>query len=162
MQPWWLVRTAGLFPIDHRRVPVALVPVSRPQSSVGIDGFDLLVGDLILVNKVHYGIAAPVNTKDHRRHAIGSRRVVSVPLPATAELDYIRSASQFAGRQRWPTINNNSINGPVPKAALAYTSTDGAGLHASVRGEKIDGKTHRYSTTTRCRAFVKAPLNSGS
>jgi signal peptidase I len=64
MQPWWLDWTAGLFPV----IVVVFVlrsflfePFKIPSGSMIPT---LMIGDLILVNKFHYGVRLPViNTK---------------------------------------------------------------------------------------------------
>ena len=83
MQPWWLDWTAGLFPVI---LAVFLLrsflfePFKIPSGSMMPT---LLVGDLILVNKFHYGVRLPViNKKIIDGHDPAARRRDGVPLSA--------------------------------------------------------------------------------
>ena len=80
MQPWWLDWTAGLFPVI---LVVFLLrsflfePFKIPSGSMMPT---LLVGDLILVNKFHYGIRLPVINK----------KIVAIDNPARGDVMVFR------------------------------------------------------------------------
>ena len=83
MQPWWLDWTAGLFPVI---LAVFLLrsflfePFKIPSGSMIPT---LLVGDLILVNKFHYGVRLPViNKKIISNNDPEARRRDGIPVPA--------------------------------------------------------------------------------
>ena len=90
MQPWWLDWTAGLFPV----IAVVFVlrsflfePFKIPSGSMIPT---LLVGDLILVNKYHYGVRLPVlNTKLTEGNPVQRGDVMVFRYPPKPSLDYI-------------------------------------------------------------------------
>lgn len=90
-QPWWLDWTAGLFPV----IAVVFIlrsfvfePFKIPSGSMIPT---LLVGDLILVNKFHYGIRLPViNTKLTRGEPVRRGDVVVFRYPPNPNVDYIK------------------------------------------------------------------------
>ncbi len=91
MQPWWLDWTAGLFPVI---LAVFLLrsflfePFKIPSGSMMPT---LLVGDLILVNKFHYGIRLPVANK--KIFAIDDPQrgdVMVFRYPRDTSVDYIK------------------------------------------------------------------------
>ena len=92
-QPWWLDWTAGLFPVI---LMVFLLrsflfePFKIPSGSMIPT---LRVGDLILVNKFHYGIRLPVlNTKIIANNEPAARRCDGVPLPGQSVASTTSSA----------------------------------------------------------------------
>lgn len=97
-QPWWLDWTAGLFPV------ILLVFVLRsflfepfriPSGSMVPT---LLVGDLILVNKYHYGIRLPViNKKIISNHDVARGDVVVFRYPLDTRIDYIKRVVALPG-----------------------------------------------------------------
>jgi len=91
MQPWWLDWTAGLFPVI---LVVFLLrsflfePFKIPSGSMIPT---LLVGDLILVNKYHYGVRLPViNKKIIANHDPQRGDVVVFRYPKDTSTDYIK------------------------------------------------------------------------
>ncbi len=90
-QPWWLDWTAGLFPVI---LVVFLLrsflyePFKIPSGSMIPT---LLVGDLILVNKFHYGIRLPViNEKIIANHDPQRGDVMVFRYPRDTSVDYIK------------------------------------------------------------------------
>ena len=91
MQPWWLDWTAGLFPVI---LVVFLLrsflfePFKIPSGSMIPT---LLVGDLILVNKFHYGVRLPVVNKKIIANNDPQRGDVMVfRYPKDTSIDYIK------------------------------------------------------------------------
>jgi signal peptidase I len=91
LQPWWLDWTAGLFPVI---LVVFLLrsflfePFKIPSGSMMPT---LLVGDLILVNKFHYGVRLPViNKKIIDNHDPKRGDVMVFRFPKDPSTDYIK------------------------------------------------------------------------
>ncbi|MEO7116263.1 MAG: signal peptidase I [Caldimonas sp.] len=98
MQPWWLDWTAGLFPVI---LAVFLLrsflfePFKIPSGSMMPT---LLVGDLILVNKFHYGIRLPViNKKIIDNHNPEHGDVMVFRFPKDPSMDYIKRVVGLPG-----------------------------------------------------------------
>jgi signal peptidase I len=97
-QPWWLDWTAGLFPVI---LAVFLLrsflfePFKIPSGSMMPT---LLVGDLILVNKFHYGVRLPViNKKIIPNHDPQRGDVMVFRYPADTSIDYIKRVVGIPG-----------------------------------------------------------------
>ena len=100
MQPWWLDWTAGLFPVI---LVVFLLrsflfePFKIPSGSMMPT---LLVGDLILVNKFHYGVRLPViNKKIVANHDPQRGDVMVFRFPQDPSTDYIKRVVGVPGRR---------------------------------------------------------------
>jgi len=98
MQPWWLDWTAGLFPVI---LVVFLLrsflfePFKIPSGSMIPT---LLVGDLILVNKFHYGVRLPVINKKIIANNDPKRGDVMVfRYPKDTSIDYIKRVVGLPG-----------------------------------------------------------------
>jgi len=120
MQPWWLDWTAGLFPV------IAIVFVLRsflfepfkiPSGSMIPT---LLVGDLILVNKFHYGVRLPViNLKITDGNPVQRGDVMVFRYPPKPSLDYIKRVVGVPGDEVAYLNKQLTINGQVvSKTAL--------------------------------------------
>lgn len=90
-QPWWLDWTAGLFPVILMVFVLRsflFEPFRIPSGSMIPT---LLIGDLILVNKFHYGIRLPViNKKIINNHEVQRGDVMVFRFPLDPRQDYIK------------------------------------------------------------------------
>jgi signal peptidase I len=120
MQPWWLDWTAGLFPV----IAVVFVlrsflfePFKIPSGSMIPT---LWVGDLILVNKFHYGVRLPViNLKITDGNPVERGDVMVFRYPPKPNLDYIKRVMGLPGDEVAYLNKQLTINGqPVPKTPL--------------------------------------------
>ena len=116
MQPWWLDWTAGLFPVI---LVVFLLrsflfePFKIPSGSMIPT---LLVGDLILVNKYHYGVRLPViNKKIIANHDPQRGDVMVFRYPSDTSVDYIKRVVGLPGDEVSFRNQQLYVNG---KAAL--------------------------------------------
>lgn len=119
-QPWWLDWTAGLFPV----IAVVFIlrsflfePFKIPSGSMIPT---LWVGDLILVNKFHYGVRLPVlNTKLTQGNPVRRGDVMVFRYPPKPSLDYIKRVVGVPGDEVAYLNKQLTINGqPVPKTDL--------------------------------------------
>jgi len=120
MQPWWLDWTAGLSPV----IAVVFIlrsflfePFKIPSGSMIPT---LWVGDLILVNKFHYGVRLPViNLKITDGNPVERGDVMVFRYPPKPNLDYIKRVIGLPGDEIAYLNKQLTINGqPVPKTPL--------------------------------------------
>ena len=116
MQPWWLDWTAGLFPvilIVFLLRSFLFEPFKIPSGSMIPT---LLVGDLILVNKYHYGIRLPViNKKIVENNAPQRGDVMVFRFPMDTRIDYIKRVVGVPGDEVAYLNHRLTVNGqPVP------------------------------------------------
>ena len=120
MQPWWLDWTAGLFPVI---IVVFLLrsflfePFKIPSGSMIPT---LLINDLILVNKFHYGVRLPViNLKVLDNNSPKHGDVMVFRYPPKPSLDYIKRVVGVPGDEVAYLNKKLSINGkPLNKSVL--------------------------------------------
>ena len=118
MQPWWLDWTAGLFPV----ILVVFVlrsflfePFKIPSGSMIPT---LLVGDLILVNKFHYGVRLPViNKKIIDNNPVQRGDVMVFRYPVDPRLDYIKRVVGLPGDEVAYLNKRLTVNGQPRQAS---------------------------------------------
>ena len=160
-QPWWLDWTAGLFPVI---VVVFLLrsflfePFKIPSGSMIPT---LLVGDLILVNKYHYGIRLPVlNTKITEGNKPQRGDVMVFRYPPRPSQDYIKRVVGVPGDEVAYLNKRLTVNGqPVPTQALPEFFDEDAMRYFKQYGETLGEKPHRLIVDTDRRGgFSEAEI----
>ncbi len=156
MQPWWLDWTAGLFPVI---ITVFLLrsflfePFKIPSGSMIPT---LLVGDLILVNKYHYGIRLPViNTKITEGNKPKTGDVMVFRYPPKPSLDYIKRVVGVPGDEVAYLNKRLTINGkPVSTTAVPEFFDGDAMRYFKQYEEALGDKPHRLLNDDDRPAFV--------
>jgi signal peptidase I len=155
-QPWWLDWTAGLFPVI---IGVFILrsflfePFKIPSGSMIPT---LLVGDLILVNKFHYGLRLPVlNTKLTEGTAPQRGDVMVFRYPPKPSLDYIKRVVGVPGDEVAYLNKRLSINGkPVPTNTLPEFFDEDVMRYFKQYEEVLGDKPHRLLNDDNRPAFV--------
>lgn len=155
-QPWWLDWTAGLFPVI---ITVFLLrsfvvePFKIPSGSMIPT---LLVGDLILVNKFHYGIRLPVlNQKVTEGHAPQRGDVMVFRYPPKPSLDYIKRVVGLPGDEVAYLNKRLTVNGqPVSTNAVPEFFDEDAMRYFKQFEEKLGDRSHRLLIDDDRPAFV--------
>ncbi len=156
MQPWWLDWTAGLFPVI---VAVFLLrsflfePFKIPSGSMIPT---LLVGDLILVNKFHYGIRLPVlNKKISDGHPVERGDVMVFRYPPKPSLDYIKRVIGVPGDEVAYLNKRLTINGQVvPTQSVPEFFDEDMMRYFKQYEEDLQGVKHRVLNEDDRPAFV--------
>jgi signal peptidase I len=157
MQPWWLDWTAGLFPVI---LVVFLLrsflfePFKIPSGSMIPT---LLVGDLILVNKYHYGVRLPVINKKIIANNDPQRGDVMVfRYPKDTSIDYIKRVVGIPGDEISFRNQQLFINGEA--APLEQTPPPGFYDEEALRyfpefKEKFGAVEHRILVNPQSQPF---------
>jgi signal peptidase I len=156
MQPWWLDWTAGLFPVI---VAVFLLrsflfePFKIPSGSMIPT---LLINDLILVNKFHYGVRLPVvNTKIFDNHSPQRGDVMVFRYPPKPSLDYIKRVVGVPGDEVAYLNKTLTVNGkPWPKTSLPDFFDADSMRYSKQFNENNGSKTYRLLNDEDRPAFV--------
>jgi len=144
-QPWWLDWTAGLFPvilIVFLLRSFLFEPFKIPSGSMVPT---LLVGDLILVNKYHYGVRLPVLNKKIIANNDPKRGDVMVfRYPVDPRVDYIKRVVGVPGDEVAYLNKRLTINGqPVATSELPEFFDEDAMRYFKQYGEALGVKPHR-------------------
>ena len=156
MQPWWLDWTAGLFPVI---VAVFLLrsflfePFKIPSGSMIPT---LLVNDLILVNKFHYGVRLPVvNTKIFENNSPQRGDVMVFRYPPKPSLDYIKRVVGVPGDEVAYLNKTLTVNGkPWPKTPLPDFFDADSMRYSKQFNENNGAKAYRLLNDEDRPAFV--------
>jgi len=156
MQPWWLDWTAGLFPV----IVVVFIlrsflfePFKIPSGSMIPT---LHIGDLILVNKFHYGIRLPVlNTQLTAGTPVQRGDVMVFRYPPKPNVDYIKRVVGVPGDEVAYLNKKLTINGqPIETQALPDYFDDSTMRYFKHFSEKLGSKPHQSIQDNDRPAFV--------
>ena len=156
MQPWWLDWTAGLFPV----IAVVFVlrsflfePFKIPSGSMIPT---LLVGDLILVNKFHYGLRLPVaNLKMTQGEPVRRGDVMVFRYPPNPNVDYIKRVVGLPGDEVAYLNKKLSINGqPVSTTSLPEFFDESVMRYFKQEREGLSDKPHLLIQDNDRPAFI--------
>ena len=155
-QPWWLDWTAGLFPVILAVFVLRsflFEPFKIPSGSMIPT---LRVGDLILVNKFHYGVRLPViNLKVIDNNAPERGDVMVFRYPPQPSLDYIKRVIGIPGDEVAYLNKQLTVNGkPVPRTALPEFFDKDSMRYAQHWRETLDGRTYDTLNDADRPAFV--------
>jgi len=145
MQPWWLDWTAGLFPvilIVFCLRSFLFEPFKIPSGSMVPT---LVVGDLILVSKFHYGVRLPViNQKIIDNNPVARGDVMVFRYPADPRQDYIKRVVALPGDEVSYLNQRLAINGtPVPLVSKGDHYDDDSMSYAPMFTEKLGEVEHQ-------------------
>jgi signal peptidase I len=144
MQPWWLDWTAGLFPvilIVFLLRSFLFEPFKIPSGSMVPT---LVVGDLILVSKFHYGVRLPViNKKIIDNKPVERGDVIVFRYPPEPWVDYIKRVVAIPGDEVAYIDQKLTINGqPVPTVSKGENYDDESLSYAPQFAEKFGDTEH--------------------
>jgi signal peptidase I len=154
-QPWWLDWTAGLFPvilIVFLLRSFLFEPFKIPSGSMIPT---LLVGDLILVNKFHYGVRLPViNKKIVDNHEPRRGDVMVFRYPKDTSIDYIKRVVGVPGDEVSYRGQHLYINGTrVPTEKLPEFYDDDSMRYVPQFNELLGDTPHRILVNPQLQPF---------
>ena len=155
MQPWWLDWTAGLFPvilIVFLLRSFLFEPFKIPSGSMIPT---LLVGDLILVSKFHYGIRLPViNKKIIDNNPVQRGDVMVFRYPVDPRQDYIKRVVGLPGDEVSFMNQKLSVNGqPVETKPIGEFYDEDSLRYAPQFTEKLGTVEHKILAEPKRNAY---------
>ena len=155
MQPWWLDWTAGLFPvilIVFLLRSFLFEPFKIPSGSMIPT---LLIGDLILVNKFHYGIRLPViNKKILDNNPVQRGDVMVFRYPVDPRQDYIKRVVGLPGDEVSFLNQKLSINGqPVQTQPIGEFYDEESLRYTPQFTEKLGAVEHKILAEPKRNAY---------
>jgi signal peptidase I len=155
-QPWWLDWTAGLFPVIISVFFLRSFIVEPFKIPSGSMIPTLLVGDLILVNKFHYGLRLPVlNTKLTEGEKPQRGDVMVFRYPPKPSLDYIKRVVGVPGDTVAYLNKRLTINGQVVSTeSVPEFFDEDAMRYFKQYEEKLGTQSHRLLNDEQRPAFV--------
>ena len=164
MQPWWLDWTAGLFPvilIVFLLRSFLFEPFKIPSGSMIPT---LLVGDLILVNKFHYGVRLPViNRKIIDIHNPERGDVMVFRFPKDPSTDFIKRVIGLPGDEVMFRDQKLYINGEPAKLEAAPPPgfyDEDARAYTPLFEEKLGTMQHKILINPQSAPFWKSQEGS--
>ena len=156
MQPWWLDWTAGLFPVIlciFILRSFLFEPFKIPSGSMIPT---LWVGDLILVNKFHYGVRLPVaNIKVTQGTPVARGDVMVFRYPPRPSVDYIKRVIGIPGDEVAYLNKKLTINGQaVPTESVPEFFDESVMRYAKQFQEKLGPKPHNLLVDDDRPAFI--------
>lgn len=156
MQPWWLDWTAGLFPVIlfiFILRSFLFEPFKIPSGSMIPT---LWIGDLILVNKFHYGLRLPVaNIKITQGTPVARGDVMVFRFPPRPSADYIKRVVGIPGDEVAYLNKKLTINGQVvPTDSVPEFFDESVMRYFKQYQEKLGDKTHNLLVDDERPAFI--------
>ena len=162
-QPWWLDWTAGLFPvilIVFLLRSFLFEPFKIPSGSMVPT---LLVGDLILVNKFHYGIRLPViNKKIISNHAVERGDVMVFRYPEDPSTDFIKRVAGIPGDEVAYLNQKLYVNGKLVETTFKDNFyDDDARVYRPRFMEKLGAHDHQILVEPNASRYFRADRADG-
>ena len=155
-QPWWLDWTAGLFPVIISVFFLRSFLVEPFKIPSGSMIPTLLVGDLILVNKFHYGLRVPVlNTKITEGEKPQRGDVMVFRYPPKPSLDYIKRVVGLPGDTVAYLNKRLTINGkPIETESVPEFFDEDSMRYFKQYQETLGSQPHRLLNDDDRPAFI--------